>query len=412
MSDSSTSSDSQSHPPHRSGRSGAAHSSSLHVSAIAPAAVPHRSEQTAANENAMVQQLRLGDTRSIVLALQSLQEKIRRLESDRNFHQEECDRARHAHELYKREVERQLDNERSEFRRREAELQELISRAQHERSKLQSSLDDSRSDIGTFRQELQTLLDRERRDARERETRLVEELTQIRSDLSQEKHRLAIVQQEMAQAKAEKDVLDANTKRLEGTVKDLLAMNTALVERARGMAAAGATQHAAPITVQAVAAAAAPPPTSKGRRMSPPRQQPPMRFASPTLTSARRSASVPKGPTPSTPRRQTDASSSSSAGLAQVYQQLENELTDLKKQYQVEVRKAGDSGLAMSPEVLTATLNALMAQIDRKTEQLRLLRMTQSSVDQDVTLKSSPPMARGVQKATEKAALCNALKGY
>ena len=452
---------------------------------------------------------RLGDTRSIVMALQSLQEKIRKLEADRNFHQEECERARAAHEQYKHEVERQLEHERADFRRREAELQELISRAQHERSRLQAMLDENKTDLGTFRSELQLMLDRERRDATDREERLVAEIQSLRREVAEEKHFVAVTQQELHQAKTEKDVIESTTRRLESTVKDLLAMNSALVERAQhnnnnniasgGSAVVGGSsqptnptynapratssahrtggattnrsrQHHDPTSaaggVQTIVRSqqlagsggsqrsASDKPSDGGPgasavsalslyggpiRHPSPAKQPPMRFTSPAKAPLINSSTVPS------PRQRTGAPSSSrtnngaapassvtSPGLAtsspidQVYAELEAELTSLKQQYALELQcmtggasSAGSSGAqglrppAASSAVMTATLNALMSQIDRKTEQLKLLRVTRGTVlGSHHAAHVNAQQLKGVKRATDKAHLINALKGY
>jgi hypothetical protein len=382
----------------------------------------------------------IGDQRSVVIALRSLQDKIRKLESDRNFHQSECERSRGAHEAYKRDVERQLEHERQEHRRRETELQELIARAGSERARLQESLAEGKSEMGQFHGEFQTLVDKEKGLAREREDRLKAELEDYRRKAAEERHGQEQMIQTVAASKAERDILEATNQRLENTVRDLLAMNTSLstkqqqqlgeVERSASVKRS-TSQQATPRgrSIQSTPRpTVAAPATARG---------PPRRFESPTMSSINRisSGSRPtygapnprsnslgaRRPSPTTAQHHDPCSAHAVAPLDAVYAGLEQEMRDLNEHYKVIIDEANDPDTSslLSPEVLTAKLNAVMVQIDRKSEQMRLLRTTKAGVTEDtgntsrmsVPLGGRPPMTlrkpKGVAKATAKVQIMN-----
>ena len=173
------------------------------------------------------------DTKSVVLALQGLQEKIRRLEEDRNFHREECEKAHIAHEAYKREVEDQLERERTEHRRRESELQRMISEAKQERTEMSRSMEDSRLELRKFREQLDGIMDHERSTHEEREGELRRELDECQRAIREESSKISELKHTIANLRSEREVVLSTNKRLEATVADLISMNTKLLDGGR-----------------------------------------------------------------------------------------------------------------------------------------------------------------------------------
>lgn len=136
----------------------------------------------------------VGDTKSIVLALQALQSKIRTLEQDRDFHQDQYESALQAHERYKLDMERQLEHERAAHRTREAELLELLRRAREERAQLEDALNGNKEDLGGFRRELEQMIAVEKEQASMRESKLSAEVAKLRADIKDEQtHRAALL---------------------------------------------------------------------------------------------------------------------------------------------------------------------------------------------------------------------------
>jgi hypothetical protein len=440
---------------------------------------------------------RIGDSRSIVLALRSLQEKIRKLEADRDFHRDQCETARRAHEAYKADVEDQLHRDRVDFRRRESELQDLIARAKQEQQRLTRTLDDSRLDAGAVSSEVAQLLERERREATARDARLKEELETYRKQITEERLAIETLQQQVDQARAERDILETTNRRLEHTVKDLLSMNKTLVQTATGQAPPQQTSAAherftsgnkvrhLSFTHNASAASQQQQQhhnvSGRGRSaMSTPRYtdphhkpvalhherlplhiaaqlpvntpapsitQPPMRFQSPTLASIQhRAASQQQGPRGGNAggyhRSSSAAHHQAAAGITgvpcaragshadrkqhhqrlatetpagavepldAVYRALEAELRALNKQYREVIDEANASDCTMGPEVLTARLNGIMVQIDRKSEQLRLLRASKASAATE-DVRQRPIVSKGYVKATHKTQQMNAIR--
>nr|CCC93740.1 conserved hypothetical protein [Trypanosoma congolense IL3000] len=153
----------------------------------------------------------VGDTRSIVLALQTLQDKIRRLEQDRNHHQDQYEKALQAHEAYKHDMEHQLEQERKHHRQREQELQEMVQRATAEKTKLQGTLDESRKDLGLFRTELEEMLQKECDSSKKRENALTMEMENLRREIEEQKKKHRVLLESIEELKVEKEaVIDTN----------------------------------------------------------------------------------------------------------------------------------------------------------------------------------------------------------
>ncbi|GET93223.1 hypothetical protein, conserved [Leishmania tarentolae] len=136
----------------------------------------------------------VGDTKSIVLALQALQSKIRSLEQDRDFHQDQYEVALQAHERYKLDMEHQMEQERAAHRKREADLLELLRKAREERAQLEDALSGNKEDIGGFRRELEQMIASEKERASQRESKINMEVTKLRSEIKEEQtHRAALL---------------------------------------------------------------------------------------------------------------------------------------------------------------------------------------------------------------------------
>jgi hypothetical protein len=95
--------------------------------------------------------------------------------------------------------------------------------------------------------------------------------------------------------------------------------------------------------------------------------------------------------------------------LDAVYRALEAELRALNKQYREVIDEANASDCTMGPEVLTARLNGIMVQIDRKSEQLRLLRASKASAATE-DVRQRPVVSKGYVKATHKTQQMNSIR--
>ncbi|CUG06213.1 Hypothetical protein, putative [Bodo saltans] len=401
-----------------------------------------------------------GDTKSIVLALQALQEKIRKLEQDRNFHQEQCEKAQRSHESYKLEIEGQLDAERSQHRVREHELQDLLARANAERSRLQATLEESKSDLGHFRQELEQMLNAERSQARAKEDQLLSELEQLRSDLNEERKNADDLATSVEQLKREREVIETTNRRLESTVRELITVQNNLMESVKkggsGVINSGAKSVAAAVrgratyrdpvntsTTSARKASAARPAndvnvsTTTRRTTTQVQNTSSSRFTYMNATHASasrdirfgeipaaRSATPPRPPSPARPAA-TRASSARGRGLNtsshlptehvqamdEVYEEMQVELRDLESRYKEAIQDAARNDT--SPDVLNNVLNQLMTQIQRKTEQLRLMRQTKGDLGNTSLIGSerrSGSVAKGVDKALQRNQIVSELR--
>ena len=327
------------------------------------------------------------DTKSVVLALQGLQEKIRRLEEDRNFHREECEKAHIAHEAYKREVEDQLGRERAEHRRREGDLQRMIAEAKQERTDMSRNMEDSRLELRKFREQLDGIMDHERSTHEERESELRRELDECQRSIKEEASRLGELKQTVANLRSEREVVLSTNKRLEATVADLITMNTKLLDgrdnrrptSGRTASARGRSAHQDPNTS-----------TSS------------MGYLAPTASSHARSTSVERGTTrgggapqraASRPRSASATRKTSSAGLQDVYDEVEEEYLKLLTQYK-QMRKANYS---------TSQMEAIAQLLEEKGDQLKLMREGQTSTARKATQPARTP--RGTSKAVQRGTL-------
>lgn len=326
------------------------------------------------------------DTKSVVLALQGLQEKIRRLEEDRNFHREECEKAHIAHEAYKREVEDQLERERTEHRRRESELQRMISEAKQERTEMSRSMEDSRLELRKFREQLDGIMDHERSTHEEREGGLRRELDECQRAIREESSKISELKHTIANLRSEREVVLSTNKRLEATVADLISMNTKLLDGGRV-----ARRPTSGVSAQTRTRSAHQDPNTSTSSSQ--------RYLAPTASSYARAASTergtPRGPAAPRPRSAPRASSvtraARSSGLQDVYDELEEEYIRLLSQYK-EMRRAHHS---------PSQMEAVAQLLEEKGEQLKMMRGTATTRGTHTAVKTP----RGTNKAVQRGAL-------
>lgn len=164
----------------------------------------------------------VGDTKSIVLALQALQGKIRSLEQDRDYHQDQYEVSLQAHERYKLDMERQLEQERAAHRKREAELLELLRKAREERAELETALNGNKEDLGGFRKELEEMIASEKELAQQRESKLNKEVAKLREEIQAEQTRRAALLVTVDKLKEEREAALSTNEQLRVAMDDLL----------------------------------------------------------------------------------------------------------------------------------------------------------------------------------------------
>jgi DNA repair exonuclease SbcCD ATPase subunit len=164
----------------------------------------------------------VGDTKSIVLALQALQSKIRSLEQDRDYHQDQYEVSLQAHERYKLDMGRQMEQERAAHRKREAELLEMLRKAREERAELEVALNSNKEDLGGFRRELEEMIATEKELALQREEKLNTEVSKLRDDIQEEQTRRAALLVTIDKLKEEREAALHTNERLRIAMDDLL----------------------------------------------------------------------------------------------------------------------------------------------------------------------------------------------
>ncbi|EAN78014.1 uncharacterized protein TEOVI_000520000 [Trypanosoma equiperdum] len=408
----------------------------------------------------------VGDTRSIVLALQTLQEKIRRLEQDRNHHQDQYEKALQAHEAYKQDMEHQLEQERSHHRRREKELHEMVQRATEEKTRLQSTLEESRKDLGTFRTELEEMLMKECDASKKRESALNSEMERLRHELEeqQKKHRTLLASIE--ELKAEKEAAIDTNHHLEQAIQELMRRcGTGSVDNSRmtdcdvtrltngscrrnsrkprrSNAFVGPVRgrlqearHLVNISGHSAERRRASVGLAGNTRRT---------YRDPTYSSIQRDARrtsagralelglnnsyhvrpVSRGRA-ATPVNQSHFDSVEgglrSGAMKEVYEELQEELKSLHQQYKDTVERAAAEEI--SPEVVTAALNRISTLMDRKTDQIRLIKEAQRDMaNAGVTVTDVPvprpissdrrrnPTPVGADKTTQRSLIVNELR--
>ncbi|KAK7199868.1 hypothetical protein NESM_000034700 [Novymonas esmeraldas] len=175
----------------------------------------------------------VGDTKSIVLALQALQSKIRSLEQDRDYHQDQYEAALQAHERYKLDMEHQVEQERVAHRRREAELLELLRKAREERAQLEAALTGNKEDLGGFRRELEQMIASEKEIAQQREATLSGEVARLHADIKDEQTRRAALLVTVDNLKEEREEALATNEHLRVAMDDLLTRYESLQRQQR-----------------------------------------------------------------------------------------------------------------------------------------------------------------------------------
>lgn len=163
----------------------------------------------------------VGDTKSIVLALQALQQKIRSLEQDRNYHQEQYDRAIQAHEAYKLDMQRQVEKERADHRQREQELMELLRKAREEKVKLEAAVNGSHNELNTFHAELEKLIETEKEQSQQREGRLRGEMARLRQEINEERAKYTALMTSVEQLRGEREAALNTNEELRAAIGDM-----------------------------------------------------------------------------------------------------------------------------------------------------------------------------------------------
>lgn len=129
----------------------------------------------------------VGDTKSIVLALQALQSKIRQLEKDRDYHHNQYEQAIRSHEDFKSLLERKMEEERAIHRTREKELSELLRKALEEKTQIAAMGSGNRTALAQVREELELVMEAERKSSKEREHKLLLEIEELQKNIKNEK---------------------------------------------------------------------------------------------------------------------------------------------------------------------------------------------------------------------------------
>ncbi|KAH9582252.1 hypothetical protein LSM04_008418 [Trypanosoma melophagium] len=421
----------------------------------------------------------VGDTKSIVLALQALQEKIRRLEQDRNHHQDQYEKALRAHEAYKQDVEHQLEQERANHRQREKELQEMVQRAIAEKTRLQTTLDESRKDLGTFRTELEEMLAKECDTAQKREQALATEVEKLRQELQEEQKRRRTLNTSIEELRAEKEAaLDRNhyLEQAIGEITHAWEVNrenrsflgngdtTRLTSgrHKRNSSSGGRRRRLVRQNSNGVKHSLDHVDNSHRVGNARPRESRPSSvlrsssarhtYRDPTYSSIQRD--VRQGGVSHTHEGIANANNTSTIGvanngeharppsrsalgvtprtqpthplegkrsgaIAEVRQELQEELNSLHQQYKETVERAAKEDIA--PDVLTATLSRLATVMDRKAEQIRLIEeaqhdMTAAGVVVEVPTSRTASATRrgtpavGTDKTTQRNLIVNELR--
>ncbi|CCW60025.1 unnamed protein product [Phytomonas sp. EM1] len=163
----------------------------------------------------------VGDTKSIVLALQALQGKIRALEQDRDLHRDQYERILQAHEAYKIDMEHQLERERAAHRRREEELQELLHKAHEEKSRMEGTLSGNQGDLSAFRKEIEDMIESEKNMARQRELKLQTEINRLQQEITEERARYNTLLSNVEKLKGERNTIEEINLNLRNAIYEL-----------------------------------------------------------------------------------------------------------------------------------------------------------------------------------------------
>ncbi|KAH8611135.1 hypothetical protein ERJ75_000975200 [Trypanosoma vivax] len=415
----------------------------------------------------------VGDTRSIVLALQALQDKIRRLEQDRNHHQDQYEKALQAHEAYKQDMEHQLERERANHRQREKELQDMVQRATAERSKLQATLEESRKDLGTFRTELEEMLMKECEASQKRESALASEVDKLRHDVEeqQKKHRALLVSIE--NLRAEKDAAVNTNHHLEQAIQEIMqrynvvgadrsclpgsdcnrftedgrrqplrprrnssCMRSSVDTRAKAHKINTSVRSSDLRPLSAFRSSSGRPsyrdPTysSSQRDMRSCNVCPPPEGAlNHSVQCSKRESRAKMGGSgrvtgegaPNARLRSAISSDVQPNGaMTEVHDELQEELKNLRQEYKETIERAAAEEI--NPEVVTAALNRISTLMDRKSEQIRLIKEAQRDlaaagavVDGHASRLSHDEMPRqtapvGADRGTQRAIIVNEIR--
>lgn len=394
----------------------------------------------------------VGDTKSIVLALQALQSKIRTLEQDRDYHHDQYDRALQTHEAYKLNVEQQAENERVAHHRREQELLDLLRQARTEKERLESAIGGSRNDLGAFRAELESMIASEKQVAEQRQAKLQSEIARLRQEVTDERARHAALTLAIEKLRAEKEATHRTNEELRSAMQEVVGMQqarrTALADK-HISGRRGATRSSGPSrqscrggrTLRCSSRGSYRDPTCNSRLRdvhnvsgdvgcycNPADSTCPLGTCPSSgggqLTSARRqrtfsshlqqgngsvlrqrSAQVAEGRQRLSARR----TSRQSDAVGRVEHQLQEELEDLQEEYKSTLERATTESLP--PNVVTQALQRISSLIDSKIEQLKLMRAAHREVGEAPQVAHDRERQHvGLEKATQRTLLTNELR--
>ncbi|EKF32465.1 hypothetical protein MOQ_003681 [Trypanosoma cruzi marinkellei] len=424
------------------------------------ASVNHSIESNTSSLQRSGLSMSVGDTKSIVLALQALQDKIRRLEQDRNHHQDQYERALQAHEAYKQDMEHQLERERTHHRQREKDLQEMVQRATTEKTKLQNTLEESRKDLGTFRTELEEMLIKECDAAQKRENALASEVDKLRQELDEQQKKYRALLSSIEELRAEKEAALDTNHHLEQAIQELMRIHSGrgvnrtilrsgdtsrlTAEGSKRRSRRGGRTHSSAAVNLANR-------TGYSHRVSEPHQRDSRptsmvrsssarhTYRDPTYSSTQRDVRKENGThvvdnsfagevtrpvsyaTESAARTQPSVpwEGRQNGAMAEVCQELESELKSLHQQYKETVERAADEEI--SAEVVAAALNRLAKLMDRKKEQIQLIKEAQREMAAAGTVVDVPtsrptgaskrrPPPVGSDKVTQRSLIVNELR--
>ena len=290
-------------------------------------------------------------TRSIVLALRGLQDKIQTLEADRNHYKTAYERLLSTHEHQIRDVKDRSGRE-------SEEATATLLRLQLERDRLQAQVDEVRANHSQSQREFEALL----RHEKQRADRVEEENIKQRLAAQEGREKAVELKALLEDACRQRDVAELSTKRLQEAMKDFASLNANLVDRIER------------------------PHSAQGHVLPSPR------YTSPTTASRNRATeqspvrALPQAPVPM------------SAATA-LLKDLEAEYSDLLQRFKTAMAANGAAG---ERALLTDQgLAALVGAMERKAEQIALLRRgerARSPQRRGSQSRSQTPTVRGLDK--------------
>eukprot|EP00759_Apiculatamorpha_spiralis_P031340 PhF_6_TR33006/c0_g1_i1/m.48637 len=303
-------------------------------------------------------------TRSIVMALRGLQEKIQTLEADRNHYKSSYERLLQTHET-------QIRENRQRFERENEENAQTLVKLTLEKDRLQNQVEDLKTQLQHTQREYETLV----RQEKVKTERLEEEHVKDRVTAHESREKIAELRAQLEEALRQRDSSESAARRLSEAMKEFVSLNTSLVERLGGTHtnSGNNTHHQPPISQLSPRYAS---PTTTSRLKGPPSRE-----ASP--------ARMHKSPAP-------QVSSSATALL----KDLELEYGELLSRFKTAVSSSNNAPLT------DKGLHAIVEAMERKADQIALLRKGEKlrspqrfgSNGRSGGYRSGTPPVRGLEK--------------